>query len=149
MTDQLPPTVRHRPPCTDGDHCGEAAHCPPLPSLEGVLAEVQAERASQEAKWGEQNHPDGTGPALDATFDDHEPYALMLAEHNTDLARIATRRCDAYHRVGRGTWEHILTEEWAEALACDDPDELRDELLQVAAVAVAWVEAIDRRAAQS
>jgi hypothetical protein len=27
----------------------------------------------------------------------------------------------------------------------DDPEELRAELIQVAAVAVAWIEAIDRR----
>jgi hypothetical protein len=33
----------------------------------------------------------------------------------------------------------------AEALAEDDPTLLRAELIQVAAVAVAWVEAIDRR----
>jgi malonyl CoA-acyl carrier protein transacylase len=43
------------------------------------------------------------------------------------------------------TWEHILTEEHYEAMAEEDPTRLREELIQVAAVAVAWVEAIDRR----
>lgn len=33
-----------------------------MPSeTESVLAEVLAERARQDAKWGEQNHPNGTG----------------------------------------------------------------------------------------
>ncbi|NML55331.1 hypothetical protein HHL19_16295 [Streptomyces sp. R302] len=46
---RLPATVRnaapqnpnaHRPPCIDGDHCGESAHCPPIttaPSLDSAL----------------------------------------------------------------------------------------------------------------
>ncbi len=40
---------------------------------------------------------------------------------------------------------HILLEEVHEALAEDDPTRLRAELLQVAAVAVCWVEAIEQR----
>ncbi|MFE6785148.1 hypothetical protein ACFVFF_23115 [Streptomyces sp. NPDC057680] len=27
-----PAPAKHRPPCVDGDYCGEAAHCPPLTS---------------------------------------------------------------------------------------------------------------------
>jgi hypothetical protein len=42
------------------------------------------------------------------------------------------------------TWAHILTEEFYEALAEADPEKLREELVQVAAVAVAWVECLDR-----
>ena len=98
-----------------------------------VLDEIQAERDRQDAKWGEQNHPDGTGPA-------HGHY---LAD-----ASIARDRCDREHRAGRGTWEHILTEEYHEAMACEGVGSLRDELIQVAAVAVAWVEAMDRRNAR-
>lgn len=44
-------------------------------------------------------------------------------------------------------WRHILDEEVAEALAETDPERLRAELVQVAAVAVQWIEALDRRAA--
>ncbi|HYF53037.1 MAG TPA: hypothetical protein VEA41_02135 [Salinarimonas sp.] len=43
------------------------------------------------------------------------------------------------------TYSQILAEEVAEALAESDPMLLRAELVQVAAVAVQWVEAIDRR----
>lgn len=109
-----------------------------------VLTEVQTERASQDVKWGEQNHPDGTGPYL-SVFN-----RVSVPSHgnlNRMICQEATTECNTMHAQGRGTWQHILTEEWAEAIACDNPTELRVELIQVAAVAVAWVEAIDRRLA--
>lgn len=93
-----------------------------------VINEVLAERERQDAKWGEQNHPDGTGQPHAA----HKPYR-------------ARRDCENAFAAGRGTWRHILVEEVAEAEAESDVFRLREELIQVAAVAVAWVEAIDRR----
>jgi hypothetical protein len=101
----------------------------------GVLGEVAAERVRQDERWGEQNHPDGTGPAIGP---DGEDWRADIA----DQARIT---CDREHRAGRGTWAQLLEEEHCEALAENDPQALRRELIQVAAVAVAWVEAIDRR----
>jgi hypothetical protein len=51
------------------------------------------------------------------------------------------------HRVENGdlTWDGILLEEVYEALAEADPVKLREELVQVAAVAASWVVALDRR----
>lgn len=95
-----------------------------------VLSEVLAERARQDAKWGEQNHPDGTG---------HYPETI-----NADVARMARQGAA---EGGYLDWLHILREETAEAFAESAPAKLRTELVQVAAVAVAWIEAIDRRAA--
>jgi hypothetical protein len=95
-----------------------------------ILAEVAAERERQDSKWGEQNHPDGTGGA-----------------HQRIAAAKAKRYCDAYFEQGVGDWRLILTEEVAEAFAESDPARLRGELIQVAAVAVSWAEAIDRRLA--
>lgn len=92
-----------------------------------VAADVLEERVRQEAKWGEQSHPDGTGP--------------QYASH-ADGARA---ECDREHRAGHGTWRHILLEEVWEAMAEDDPAKLRAELVQVAGVATAWAQAIDRR----
>jgi hypothetical protein len=96
-----------------------------------VLGEVRRERVLQDLKWGEQNHPDGTGTVG----------SFALAE----LLRDA---CDNEHRSGKGTWATILAEEIGEAFAEEDEDRLRAELVQVAAVAAAWVEAIDRRQAR-
>lgn len=95
-----------------------------------VLAEVADERARQDAKWGEQNHPDGTG----------SPARVLDAE----AARL---ECKRQFAEGTGTWLDVLEEEVSEAYAEADPDKLRSELIQVAAVAVAWAEAIDRRTA--
>ena len=100
-----------------------------IPKLAAAL-EVLEERRRQDAKWGEQSHPDGTG--------------LNYAEGN---ARERRRLCEEAFAAGRGTWRHILLEEVYEALAETDPAALRTELIQVAAVAVAWAEAIDRRGA--
>lgn len=95
-----------------------------------VLMEVYAERERQHAKWGEQNHPNGT--------------AYPNAETAISMADSARRHCDMAFRHGGGTWRHILDEEIYEAYAEVDPVKLREELVQVAAVTVAWIEAIDR-----
>lgn len=97
-----------------------------------VLAEVYDERVAQETKWGEQNHPDGTG--------------LPEDRQHADMAR---HLCEVAFASGNGSWRHILAEEVCEAFAESDPARLREELVQVAAVAAAWVEAIDRRERRS
>lgn len=97
-----------------------------------ILMEIGDEMAVSIDKWGIQNHPDGTGAAFPGGD------AAMIR----DLAREV---CNVRHAQGEGTWAHILTEEYREALAEDAPDALRAELIQVAAVAALWVAAIDRR----
>lgn len=93
------------------------------------LHSVYAERLAQDRKWGPgQSHPDGTG----------NPVFKMQA----DIARDAA---DTAARDGNITWRHILREEFFEALAESDIDRLREELVQVAAVAVSWIEDLDRR----
>jgi hypothetical protein len=95
-----------------------------------IHIEIDAERSTQDLKWGEQNHPNGTGIGLQDLI-------------RADNARIA---CDLAAKEGNLTWKHILHEEVLEAFAENDPAKLRAELMQVIAVGVAWVEAIDRAA---
>lgn len=100
-----------------------------------VLEEVEAERARQDEKWGEQNHPDLPGVR-------HPGYALAANMWKVDNAGRMAEGCLA--------WDGILLEEVFEALEqAELANEvgLRQELIQVAAVVVAHVEAIDRRAA--
>lgn len=93
-----------------------------------VTNEVLRERQRQHYRWGQQDHPDGTGGGARATWE-----------------KIAKLSCDRNARKGTLTYAHILDEECSESLAETDPAKLRGELIQVAAVAVAWIESIDRR----
>jgi hypothetical protein len=53
-----------------------------------VLAEIADERARQDAKWGEQNHPDGTG---------HKKFAVMRDAARAACERAAaSRHCTTY-----------------------------------------------------
>jgi len=97
-------------------------------SIATIIDNVVAELVRQDGKWGKQNHPDGTGDALAASF------ALRAQQACRDAAS-----------RGSCTWQLILAEEVAEAFAESDPGALRAELIQVAAVALQWIEAIDRR----
>lgn len=98
-----------------------------------VLEEVAAERQSQFEKWGDQHHP----------FVQNR--GQRVAWH---------RRADVCKAVYAGLtrrgvnppWSLILSEEVAEAFAETDPQKLREEMIQVAAVAVAIIEDIDSRA---
>jgi hypothetical protein len=92
-----------------------------------VLGNVGTERARQDKKWGEQNHPDGTSRHF---------------KWKADALRVVA---DTKAQTGTLTWRDILMEEVWEAMAEEDPVLLRTELVQVAAVAVGWVEALDRR----
>jgi hypothetical protein len=93
-----------------------------------ILGDFNDERDRQLEKWGEQHHPDGTGG----------PEAEFQA--NWDRAV-----CEQKAELGTLTWSDILKEEASEAFAEGDPAKLRAELVQVAAVAAAWIEDIDSR----
>ncbi|MGJ6965918.1 hypothetical protein ACSDR0_28815 [Streptosporangium sp. G11] len=97
-------------------------------SLAKVLADVAAERVAQDERFGMQVLPDGTGAG-------HRMAESVLARRETETAA----------EGGTLTWRHILMEEVLEAFAESDPERLRAELIQVAAVAVKWSQALDRR----
>lgn len=104
-----------------------------------VLAEIEAERAHQHAKWGEQNHPDGTGRRVRwAAF-------LPSMRSAAAIAQAAKAMTDHQAAAQTLTYRDIALEEVAEAFAESDPATLRTELIQSAAVFVQWIEAIDRR----
>lgn len=119
-----------------------------LPKSGAVLEEVSRERVRQDAKWGQQNHPNGTGePGMEPFgYSDAADLADWLAKPEPDgtVADFMRHRCEVMFSQGSGTYEAILTEEWGEAVSEPDPAKLRAELIQVAAVAIAWAEKIDR-----
>jgi hypothetical protein len=94
-----------------------------------VLAEVEAERTRQDAKWGQQDHAwVGAGMRYEAPS-----------------SEVARARCEYRFALRTGTYADILLEEVYEAIDALDDHEARKELVQVAAVAVAAIQAIDRR----
>lgn len=121
----------------------EADHVPGRPGREatrGILREVWEERARQDAKFGaERDHP-----SVDPRYA-HSP-VLLTVIHGIPSEYGAKRACDNAFREGHGSWAHIAIEELVEAICAVGEQDRRAELVQVAAVAVAWIEAIDRRA---
>lgn len=103
-----------------------------------IMADVLTEVASSIKKHGEQyGTPLGVGPdqyVLAFTGDD------QTAEN---LAWQAKYWTDFVSTTGEVTWRDILTEEVMEAYAEDDPLLIRGELVQVAAVVVKMIYAID------
>lgn len=110
------------------------------PSTLPVLNEVLAERVRQDEKWGEQNWPSFYKPEAGSVF--RSGYYGVVTEST------AKAQTEAAFRDRRGTYADIFVEGVAEAIGAPDEVHLREELVQVAAVAVAWIEAIDRRKAK-
>jgi hypothetical protein len=107
-----------------------------------MLEEISHERGRQINKHGDQSHlPDGTGDDRRLARDTGLPTYGSLAY----IARHATDRSAENGGDGTVTFADILVEEAFEALAESEESALRAELVQVAAVAVQWIQAIDAR----
>lgn len=101
-----------------------------------VLGLVLKERAAQEARYGEANLSieNGTGPRV-----------RWLGPYTGDSASTIQRTLrmdyeDFEDAAGAPTWVHLVREEIAEAFQETDPERLAEELVQVAALCVSWVE---------
>lgn len=114
----------------------------------GVLTQVFDERRKQDDHWGVQRHPDTMlghiQPGEDEFMATYLREGLILAtEQKLEQSR------DSYDesvKMGVTNWAEILEEEFWEAILeayIGDKAKLRKELIQVAAVAVAWVECLD------
>lgn len=98
-----------------------------------VLCLIRDERDQQDRKWGQQDHP-YTATMVGPVARDHERHAEFWKREND----VRVREMDL-------AWDGILLEEVYEALAETDAEAREVELIQVAAVAVAMVEASRRK----
>jgi hypothetical protein len=121
---------------------------------EEIAVEILAERDRQDRRWGKpKDLPDGTGPRTyplaDLAWAGHDSTVPRTMGGTTadELATAAKASCDIATKQGNVTYADIFIEEAAEALAESDQENLRAELIQVAAVAVKWVQVIDLRKA--
>lgn len=100
-------------------------------NTEFVLNDIHRERVKQAAKWGDQTHDIFTDRRVEAE----------RARH-----RIAAETCKLmFSAVENPGWDLILLEEVYEAFSEEDPHKIREELVQVAAVACAIIEDLDKK----
>lgn len=120
----------------------------------GILIEVQDECVKQLEKWGVQSHRDichrgGLGLATADPVREYGPLAAKWKHANGQRFKAGSDD-PRYAHMADGpylAWDGILLEEVFKALEQIGNDaKLREELVQVAAVAASWIEAIDRRA---
>lgn len=106
----------------------------------GVLEDVFKERDRQVALHGHNTDlEDGTGPDTRWLL----PFTFASAKEIQADLRAAYEYYE--EETGKPTFVHVLLEEMAEAFEQDDLTRLEEELIQVAAVAVNWVEKIRGR----
>lgn len=101
-----------------------------------VLRMVAAERQRQEARYGDANKStqSGTGPETRWLL----PYTRDGA---ADIQADLRSDYEDYEAEAPVTWAHLVREEVAEAFELPEGDpRLVDELVQVAALCVSWVE---------
>jgi hypothetical protein len=97
-------------------------------SFRTLLDEVQREAERSASTWAGEHPADGTGGPD--------------AERAADTMRAAVAQAFA---EGRGTWRSLLMERVLEAFALEHPH-LRDELVAIAGMAIAWARDLDQRA---
>lgn len=93
-----------------------------------ILDDIAKERKRQDDKWGPQRAVENIIPQF--------AYAINGAEYYKAVEHERAK-------YGHSTWTDILLKEVAEAIdeaKAGDIDSLRRELIQVAAVAVCWIE---------
>ncbi len=98
---------------------------------EKIFQDIEAERQRQIKKYGDQSLP-----MVNNRWDFDKARAISLERKQS---------ADSAEAGGRITWYHILMEEVGEVFAEVSPEKQREELVQVAAVAVQMLEDLDRK----
>lgn len=110
--------------------------------LTNILKQVIEERKRQDEKWGEQNWP-----CLDQVLLNREGGCTpqRMCENyeipSQDRAKFVTDKRAVEKSL---TYADIALEEFSEVVSEFDPEKRREELIQLTAVCVAWIEKIDR-----
>lgn len=100
-----------------------------VPAIADVISDIKYEIFSVFTTWGEQNWPSVPDPKRRHT---------LPKEHTAKI------ECERARREDRLTWAHILVEEVAEACNAPTPELMIEELVQVGAMAIMWIDSIKR-----
>lgn len=105
----------------------------------GIFAEIDAERARQDAKWG----PVKRGPWV-ATGVEKLSATKRCWVYDLPNEEVAKCTCELEREVmGDPSFAAFTIEELVEVVSAGDEVSMRAELVQLAACAVKWLEAID------
>lgn len=107
-----------------------------IEKINSIFELIKNERIRQDELWGEQNHQLLNNFAFTGN--------MMCESYAIPSPDIARDRCELHAANGSITWADILLEEVSEVISELDPQKMREELIQVAAVVVQMVEYIDR-----
>lgn len=110
-------------------------------AIREVLGEVFNERLAQHQKWGQQDYP-----ILDPDYINRD-HRLVAVHYGIPSCFVAQDSVAFKSQIGKLTFLDILIEEVSEVAGSNrhgDKQNLRKELIQVAAVAVQMVESLDR-----
>lgn len=112
--------------------------------MQDIFDDVEAELDRTFEKWGDQSHViDGTGPDTRVMGYSFKSYARIMKRINDAELEIDAQTGAMVPNVPK--WSIILLEEVFEALESDNPEHLREELVQVASVATNWLKHLDAR----
>ena len=103
-----------------------------------VLSLVFDERQAQEVRYGSVNETTQSGSGPNARW--LLPYT---SESAAQIQQVLRNDYEEFEDEGPVTWLHLVREEVAEAFQESDPTLLAQELIQVAALCVSWVERLD------
>lgn len=106
-----------------------------------IYRKIDDERARQDAKWGPVRRQPHVDPVLAARGADH---TRICQEHEIPTATRAKFLCEIAQQRGECSFAHVVIEELCEAVEkCQDEPALREELIQLAACVVKWIESLD------
>lgn len=106
-----------------------------------IFAAIAGERARQDEKWGPVVRHPNVDPVLAQVGSDHQQICGDLEIPTADRAKFL---CEEARAADRLSFAAFTLEEFCEAIEVhDDEERLREELVQVAACVVKWLEALD------
>lgn len=114
-----------------------------MTNQEKILEEIARERRRQDEKWGIQSHP--SFDCLMTHRRDNSVEECLARGYGIPTPSTARDNCEYAANTGRLSWLHIVVEEISETLEAKNDSELRIELIQAAAVLVAWAEDLDSK----
>ena len=105
-----------------------------------IIEEILQERFKQDTKWGIQNWSSVDEFWLENASSNYLCNVIYQIPNEIEAKKL----CDEATKNNKLTWTHIATEELAEVVCANTKEERRKELVQLAAVIVAWIESLDR-----